>query len=1143
MCGIAAVMRRRGPVSAPPSGEEIRDWLQPPSGEVVDPAEVEDFAGRVGNAAQRMRGPYGIAALVRDWALREDVAACLARAEETCPDLPDDLADAIWNIRMDRLREARAIAGYLGEEAASADSELIANWWGIAVALSALDRLEVRGRDSAGLAIIVSAEGLEQHLASSGCPSAEDPLIRSGSRLAFENTAAFIYKVAAEIGELGDNTRALGLALAADKALHRAVALPGAICSVLAHTRWASVGAITEPNAHPVASPLSDGSPFVLAAVNGDVDNYAELVEEHGLDYPGAISTDSRVIPGLLHRRRREGMGLLEAFRSSVSDFKGSHAIVACALDDPSRLLLARQGSGQALYAGLSDDAFLVVSEPHALVEQTSSYLRLDGGFGGDGEIVLLDTRIAPTAAAAEVVVGASDAASVGAPGSESPAGEPVATDGIRRIGCDGLEMEVGRPTLTRISSADVHRGDFPHYLLKEISEAPASFAKTLAGRIVGPPGGRRADLGEALPFDLAGIRRIICIGQGTAAVAAMAMADVLAAELAGSGVSASALPASELSGFDLSGDMSDCLVVAVSQSGTTTDTNRTVDLAKARGALILAVVNRRESDLANRADGVLYTSDGRDVEMSVASTKAFYAQVAAGFLLGFALGERLKPGYRAEDEERRSELLAALETLPEAMQEVLRARPRIAEIARRLAPPRRHWATVGNGRNRLAAEELRIKLSELCYRTVSCDVTENKKHIDLSAEPLILVCAAGLNGRRAQDGQGDPQAVAKDVVKEVDIYRAHSGAPVVMTDHSSFSEVCDDVVQLPEVHPELAFVLAAMAGHLFAYEAALAIDAGAEPLRRTRAAVLAALEETPAGSAPDAAGLAKRLEPELRVHAEDFSRLLRSGHYDGHLPPSSAVSVSSLFRYVLGDVPLAAFELEFGRMGTPADALESLLAAVGEAADELKRPVDAIRHQAKTVTVGISRSEEFLLESTLAKAVWAAGASAERLSYETLSTLVGLSSAVARVNGSIRYEVDGDRIAVTHRSGVSLEFRSRVDDDPVLRGTKRQVCRERRVLLTKGRRDGRVILLSPEVRGGETVGLVLIHVELHDRLKARAVKEVLRRYRDRYNRLRNAVTETEVEFDERRLAEAPVLDLLTGDVYELADRWRQESQ
>ena len=97
-------------------------------------------------------------------------------------------------------------------------------------------------------------------------------------------------------------------------------------------------------------------------------------------------------------------------------------------------------------------------------------------------------------------------------------------------------------------------------------------------------------------------------------------------------------------------------------------------------------------------------------------------------------------------------------------MQEVLERRPAIALAAQRHALARRSWAVVGNGINRVAAEEIRIKLSELCYKSISCDITEDKKHIDLSAEPMILVCAAGLHGSNADD-----------VSKEIAIYRGTS--------------------------------------------------------------------------------------------------------------------------------------------------------------------------------------------------------------------------------------------------------------------------------------------------------------------------------------------------------------------------------
>ena len=199
---------------------------------------------------------------------------------------------------------------------------------------------------------------------------------------------------------------------------------------------------------------------------------------------------------------------------------------------------------------------------------------------------------------------------------------------------------------------------------------------------------------------------------------------------------------------------------------------------------------------------------------MSVASTKAFYAQVAAGFLLAFALADELTGGYSDD----RVALLHALRDLPTAMEQVLARRAAIGVVAQRLAPGRRYWAVVGNGSNRIAAQEVRIKLSELCYKSIACDGTEDKKHIDLSAEPLIIVCGAGLSGSNADD-----------VAKELAIYRAHKAAAVAVVDQGDdrFSAALE-TIEVPPVHPALGFVLSAMAGHLFGYEAALAIDASA---------------------------------------------------------------------------------------------------------------------------------------------------------------------------------------------------------------------------------------------------------------------------------------------------------------------------
>jgi glutamine---fructose-6-phosphate transaminase (isomerizing) len=574
---------------------------------------------------------------------------------------------------------------------------------------------------------------------------------------------------------------------------------------------------------------------------------------------------------------------------------------------------------------------------------------------------------------------------------------------------------------------------------------------------------------------------------------------------------------------------------VAISQSGTTTDTNRTVDLARSRGAKVVAIVNRRGSDLTDKADGVLYTSDGRDVEMSVASTKAFYSQVAAGLLLAAAISDEV--GGRVDQA-----ILRALRDLPDAMAEVIERRPVIAEAAHRLAPAKRYWAVVGNGANRIAAAEVRIKLSELCYKSIAADSTEDKKHIDLSSEPLIVVCAAGLVG-----------STADDVAKEVAIYRAHKASPVVIaTDGQARFASALHVLPVPPTHPALAFVLSAMAGHLFGYEAALAIDALARPLREARAAIESATVGANGSGGVvgrDGEAVLRRLRTDLQPVTRRYSDGLRVGSYDGQLEASTAVRLTQLFRYVLGVVPLDAYQIDEGKVGTPAVIVDDLTAALTLAIEELTRPIDAIKHQAKTVTVGISRSDETLLEVPLVRAVLDAGAPRDWLTYRTLRTLADISPAITAVVGFTRYRIEGRAgaeeaegsatITVVDRGGIARDIASRTDRWPELRGTKRRVAHEREVLVGRGRGDSRPIVIVPEVKDGGATGITLLHVRFADRLPAPTVRGVLQGYRNRYAVLRDAVLETEPTFREDLLSEVPVDVLLTEPISQLADRWR----
>ncbi len=1156
MCGIIAVLRPPGARLAP-SADEVTGPLHDAAATLASNLPLFEAcsraAGRLEVSDTRLRATDGVWALVHDRRLLAEVEGVTAQLSETISAIeagldagpgepnrdgdPDPveavnaavvrLKDAVWSIQRDRVRTARAVAALAGSEPGWAATEAYS---AIQQALSAIDRLEVRGRDSAGIHVLVRGHGLDLNsaavtrmLALRGAP---DPLFRSGAVRAVDGCLSFVYKAAAEIGELGDNTRALRDAVRSDELLRLAVSADTAVATVLGHTRWASVGMISQPNAHPVDSTESGtvGGPYVVAALNGDVDNFADLKALDGLQIAPEITTDAKVIPTLVSHRLAEGNDLTTAFRNTVASFEGSVAIAAIAAAEPDKLLLALRGSGQALYVGLADAAYIVASEPYGVIELTDRYLRMDGETPANPDN--------PTASRGQIVV--------------LDGGRAGTFEGIERLAYDGTPLPVTEADIAtaQITTRDIDRGQFPHFLLKEISEAPTSFRKTLRGKLIE----READgdltvaLGsDVLPDDVRGglrrgeIDRVVVIGQGTAAVAGGAMAAGLDQFCGSTNLKVDAVPATELSGFGLRPSMSDTLVVAISQSGTTTDTNRTVDLVRSRGAKVVAIVNRRGSDLTDKADGVLYTSDGRDVEMSVASTKAFYSQVAAGLLLAAAITDEV--GGRVDQA-----VLRALRDLPDAMAEVIERRPVIAEAAHRLAPAKRYWAVVGNGANRIAAAEVRIKLSELCYKSIAADSTEDKKHIDLSSEPLIIVCAAGLEG-----------STADDVAKEVAIYRAHKASPVVIaTDGQARFASALHVLPVPPTHPALAFVLSAMAGHLFGYEAALAIDALARPLREARAAIEAA---TVGGDRPgaevrrDGETVLRRLRTDLQPVTRRYSDGLRVGSYDGQLEASTAVRLTQLFRYVLGVVPLDAYQIDEGKVGTPAVIVDDLTAALTLAIEELTRPVDAIKHQAKTVTVGISRSDETLLEVPLVRSVLDAGAPRDWLTYRTLRTLAEISPAIAAVVGFTRYRIEGRAgaeategaatITVLDRGGIARDIASRTDRSPELRGTKRRVAYERELLVGRGRGDNRPIVIVPEVKDGEATGITLLHVRFADQLPAPAVRGVLQGYRNRYAVLRDAVLETEPTFREDLLSELPLDMLLTEPISQLADRWR----
>ncbi len=662
--------------------------------------------------------------------LQDQLGHLAAGTVETVTRRLESAKDAAWCLKKEILDNIAKIDKLSGGRRQSLAPEAIAVFYNINTVLNSIDHLEVRGRDSAGVSLMfmlasdVFAQfqsSLDRHNPplNADFEGRRQPVILGNRSISVDKadghglvTISIVYKIAAEIGSLGDNIRFLRHEIANDPMLHLLADCAHHYHTVSSHTRWASVGAINEANCHPMDNRTS--GPTGIAAcgpihvcLNGDIDNYRDLKADltaQGIEFPEEISTDTKIIPLRIAHYCQAGHGVAEAFRLAVNEFDGSHAISMHTALAPGKLFLAQRGSGQAIFIGLGVDVYMPTSEVYGFIEKTQQYLKLDGEKSIAGEFGPVQGQIFIL-------------------NQDSPGG----LDGIQAAYYDGTPLVLKSADIktTELTSRDINRQDYPHYFLKEISEAPLSVERTLQNRWKIDP--QQSDrlavnldqrvmpdrLRQALDEDR--IRRIFFVGQGTAGVAALACANILRHYLDEPGVQIDALKASELSGFILGEDdpaqsMADALVVAISQSGTTTDTNRTVDMVRERGAYTLAIVNRRDSDLTFKVDGVLYTSSGRDIEMSVASTKAFYSQIVAGAMLSLFMAG-LK---RRRDGAFISREIGELRALPERMQQIIGMRTAIEASARRLAPSKTYWAAVGSGPNKASADEIRIKLSEL---------------------------------------------------------------------------------------------------------------------------------------------------------------------------------------------------------------------------------------------------------------------------------------------------------------------------------------------------------------------------------------------------------------------------------------------
>jgi glucosamine--fructose-6-phosphate aminotransferase (isomerizing) len=523
------------------------------------------------------------------------------------------------------------IIGYLGDREATP------------ILMESLKRLEYRGYDSAGVAVLERPR--------------EGQVNRTSITKSEAKVDALIEKLQADMptGKLG-----------------------------IGHTRWATHGKPTYINAHP----HTDCKGKIFVVHNGIIENFAELKAEllaTGHEFPS--DTDTEVLPHLIEANYKGDF--LAAVRAALKRIKGAYALAMFSSDDPELLVGARLNA--PLVVGLGDHEYYIASDITAIIPYTKRVLVL-----GEGEVAAV-----------------------------TPLGAEVST-------LDGVPVE---PRIIHVDwdVSQAQKGGFAHFMLKEIKEAPEAVANAMRGRLTddGRVAFREFDVRDD---DLRRIKEVLLLGMGTSLHAAMVGEHVIEDW---AGIPARAIDASEFR-YRRPTFGPNTLAVVITQSGETADTLVGLQLAKARGALTVAVTNVVASSAARDADGAIYLHSGP--EIGVASTKTFLAHLVSLYLLGLRLATvngRVSP-------ERRKELVKALRALPEQVRGILDRDPEIAALAHRYSGYR-NFMFAGRGLGHAVALEGALKLKEISYVHAEGTTGGELKHGPIALLddkfPVVAIC------------------------------------------------------------------------------------------------------------------------------------------------------------------------------------------------------------------------------------------------------------------------------------------------------------------------------------------------------------------------------------------------------------------
>jgi len=522
----------------------------------------------------------------------------------------------------------------------------------------------------------------------------------------------------------------------------------------IGHTRWATHGEPNDCNAHPHTSMNGD---FVLVH-NGIIENYAELKADLvKKGYTFQSDTDTEVLVNLIEYfyKNVDDANAEIAVRLALSKVVGAYGIVVICKNEKDQLIAARKGS--PLVIGLGRGEYFIASDATPIVNYTDSVIYLN-----DNDVAII-TKDSLTLKTVENI--------------------PVAFK-ITKV-----DMTIG----------DLEKGDFEHFMLKEIFEQPKTIEDTFRGRI--SPDHSEIILGGLLDVfpKLVNARRIIIIGCGTSWHAAL-VGEYLIEEYARIPVEVEYASEFRYRNPILN---SEDVVIAISQSGETADTLAALRMAKEKGATILGICNVVGSSIARETDAGVYTHAG--VEIGVASTKAFTAQVTVITLLALKLAKEkgmISPALYLD-------LIKELAEIPEKVKSILVKHPHIKEVAAKYKDSI-NALYLGRGYLFPVALEGALKLKEISYIHAEGYAAGEMKH-----GPIALV----------DDNLPVIVVAAKDhyyekIVSNIQEVKARKGniIAVVTEGDDGLKNMVNDLFEIPKSHPAVSALLAIIPLQLFSY-------------------------------------------------------------------------------------------------------------------------------------------------------------------------------------------------------------------------------------------------------------------------------------------------------------------------------------